>query len=150
MQVILIILLSGIGKAFSFNWEKCKDVYKGSNNLITSSTAASGSTSSYISSTRQCSMNASTVTEKKIFFAYNENFIRKDIAKGAGEYLDAYAIISGCDLKTREYLPVLLQKNYVEIWGVEEKDTKAVYDSLEKIMNNDPKIKNGCNSRSNT
>nr|BDT28446.1 hypothetical protein BHI3_19120 [Bacteriovorax sp. HI3] len=137
---IIFLLFLLCERVYPYDYKKCSSQGLGSLSFFGVSTSAG----QFTSSTGGCSMIGQTAYDKKVFLVNNSDPLRIDISRGNGEYLDAYAIISGCDLKTREYLPVLLQKNYVEIWGEEEKETKAVYDSLEKIMNNDSKIKSGC------
>nr|BDT28442.1 hypothetical protein BHI3_19080 [Bacteriovorax sp. HI3] len=130
-------------QSYSFDEKKCRKISSSGNGV-----GLFLSTTSFVSSTGECAMIGMGENDKKVFLVNNSDPLKVDMSRGSGEYLDAYAILSGCDLKAKEYLPTLLQKNYVEIWGEEEKETKAIYDSLEKIMNNDSKIKSGCSFKS--
>ena len=104
------------------------------------------SCTSFISSTGPCSaIGMIQEDKKKLYVAQNLDNLKIDIAKGQGEYLNAYACLSGCDQKTQNELARLFQKNFTEIYGGgPEKEPRAIYESMEKVMKSDPVISSGC------
>ncbi|MDC1174212.1 DUF3015 family protein [Bacteriovoracaceae bacterium] len=146
MKYILVMFTVFIStQCFAFKWEKCKKIYKGSNNLIFSTTAAGMSSSSYLSSTGDCAMIGMASHDKKVFLAHNLENIQVDSARRDGEYISAYASLSGCNETGRNALPGLFQNNFIQIYGEGfEKTPKAIYESMEQVIQTDPVTSENC------
>lgn len=143
--IIFVILFLNSATCFSFDWDKCKKVFKGSNNLISASTAATGSSSSYLSSTGDCAMIGMVNHDKKVFLVHNFKNMKNDSARGAGEYIEAYAIVSMCDYKARNELSKAFQKNFTYIYGESiEKEPEQAYEAMERLMKKDSILASGC------
>lgn len=143
--IILVVIFLNSTTCFAFNWDKCKKVFKGSNNLITASTAATGSSSSYISSTGDCAMIGMAAHDKKAFIAHNLDHIQSDSARGQGEYLSAYATLSGCSKAGSKKLGNTLQSNFSRVFGDKvEYSAKQAYERIESLISDDPKLRISC------
>lgn len=86
-----------LASAYGFNWDRC-------DHFISRDTSISGaglfsSSTSYISSTGECSMNSNSNHENKVFYLHNKRNIQDDIVRGKGDYLSAFLKLMGCKSK---------------------------------------------------
>lgn len=145
MKKILFVLLLTITNAHAFNWDKC-DRFLGKASGLYGGVA---STSSFITSTGDCSMIGMASHDKKVFIAHNLDHLQSDSARGDGEYLSAYATLSGCNEIGYERLKNALQANFSEIYGqdVVDHSPKKAYERIEKLILSDSVLKNSCSLR---
>lgn len=103
------------------------------------------STSQFVSSTGACRMIGMTEHGKKLFLVQNFESMKIDSARGAGEYIEAYASISMCNKDASNELSKAFQKNFVRIYGESvEREPEQVYGAMEAIMNYNPILQHGC------
>ena len=107
------------------------------------------STSSFLSSTGECSMLGQSAHDKKVFLAQNFEELKTDSARGGGEYLLAYASLSRCSQSASTQLPKSFQKNFKMIYGERiSKEPKEVFEAMEIVIQSDPELALGCNINS--
>lgn len=125
---MILTLYFSSASIYAFEWNKC---YKG----ILEPTLGIGviaSTTSYISSTGDCSAIAYHSKEnKEMYYVQNKLELQLDIAKGEGPYLAELSSIYGCS----DIFQVnkTLMKNYQSIYE-SEKPSNAI-DSVMKTQN---------------
>lgn len=86
------------------------------------------SSSSYVSSTGECSMMGISIRGKqKLFFLHNFEQMKHEAAYGGGEYLNSFKSLSGCEPAKDGRFEKLLQENFSEIFT----ENEAVYFFLE-------------------
>ncbi|MCP4911818.1 MAG: DUF3015 domain-containing protein [Oligoflexia bacterium] len=131
--LISIFITSSVIQAFDY--EKCE------NGLSKRRTGLGGgvlSTSSFISSTGECSMIGSSDHDKKVFIAHNKNQIKNDIARGEGDYLAAYLKLS--NYSDVPFVGNKLKSNFSYIFGKNgEASAQQAYERIENILNNKKK-----------
>jgi len=133
MLLVLIILLAitlpSYSNLYAFDWGKCRSTFV--------SGAGEGifiSTTSYVSSTGDCSAVAINTTNKNLFIAQNVVELMEDAAKGQGQYLAYYAQMNQCDIQNysekvhRNYSSIFTNANPENIFIKLEK-----YSCLKKI-----------------
>lgn len=146
MKVFLYILLVSLfsSKAFSFNWEKCSRFFDRAH-PVTSIFYVMSSSSQFSISTGDCAMIGMAAHDRKVFLSYNLENIQTDSARGYGEYITAYALLSGCNEAGRKALPTHFQKNFIQIFGEGvEKKPKAIYESMEYLIQTNPMTSKHC------
>lgn len=148
LDIFIIFLLFYSNVLLGYDWKECKKFYKEEPVSLFFGVALF-STTQFSSSWGRCSMIGSNDEKKKIFIAMNEVDFKNDSARGGGEYLSAYARLSGCNKEAEEIFTKLLQKNYVDIYGMNnEKSPEAIYESIERIMYSDSMARNSCKVKS--
>lgn len=78
--------------SFAFGWEKCRRIASRGNGL-----GLFISTTSYLSSTSDCSMLGQVEHNQKLFIAQAYEPLQVEIARGRGEFVDAFAETSKCN-----------------------------------------------------
>lgn len=140
-----IIIITIMFLSMSFNWSKCKKFLGGGimgGDFIVS-------TSSYITSTGPCAMIGQSAHDKKVFLAQNFEELKTDSARGGGEYLSAYATLSGCTPSSASVLSKSIQQNFTLIYGKDiSKTPEAVYEAMERMIQSDLVLASGCLNRS--
>lgn len=137
----LIVLFSFCSHAF--NWKKCREVFFAGGNGV----GIFMSTTSYVSSTSECSAIGSVENQKKLFIVHNLDMLKSDSARGEGEYINAYAYLLGCRGSYKNQVPIKFQKNFKEIFGSESiKNSEEVYGSIESIFRRDEDFRKGCDA----
>jgi len=138
-KIIILITLFSSSYLSAFNWDKCTRKYK--NPVL----GLPISTTSFVSSTGACAMISMAAHDKKVFIAHNLNNLQSDSARGDGEYLSAYASLSGCNKITSERLKKSLQTNFTDVFGhnVDNLPERA-YEEIEELIFADPILKLGC------
>lgn len=118
----------------AFNWDICyeKVISKGTIN----GDGAFLSSSSFTSSTGDCAMIGEVNHDKKIFYVQNYEYIKRDIASGGGEYINAYSVLVKCSTLAQERLPDILRSNFHHIYGNLLYSPEETYKNLEKIIVN--------------
>ena len=124
--LIAIMSIALIENSFAFDWNKCrKGVIPHSSWLFSAGLIVSST--SYISSTGECSMIGSITHNKKVFVAQNYIELMEDAAKGQGDYLEQYALMNNCNvLKYSNQI----HQNYSHIFMTD--DPESIYLGLEK------------------
>lgn len=141
---ILIFFLSTTG-CFAFNWNECRNSMKATGaNVFTASTAVLGSMSSYLSSTGKCSMLGLVEHDQKLFIAQAYEPLQVDIAKGSGEFADAFAEISKCNNLGKIEMKRKLQNKFEMIFNNTEIDIEKTHSRIIGIMKSDLVIAKNC------
>lgn len=127
---------------YAFEWEKCRNSIPGGAQIFGFST----STTSYISSIGDCAMTGLIDNDKKIFLVQNFENMKKDSSRGAGEYIEAYAIVSMCDQSVRREFYRAFQNNFTHIFYGDsvEKEPEQVYEEMERVMKMNSILASGC------
>lgn len=127
--VVTLVLNANI--SFAFNWDNCsKKVGFGGNGL-----GLFVSTSSFVSSTGHCAAIGQVEDQKKHFIAHNLDRLIIDSSKGAGEYLSAYLLLSGCSSSKINETGIIIQKNLQSIYGNNlEKKPEESYKSIDALL----------------
>jgi len=103
------------------------------------------STSSFFTSTGDCAMLGSITERKQQFLAMNIDQMKVDLARGQGEYLSAYASLSGCSVNATQKLGVSLQSNYIKVFGQAlDHSPEQAYGQIERVISSDPELLNSC------
>lgn len=103
------------------------------------------STSSFISSTGDCSMLGLVEHDQKLFIAQSWLPLQIDIARGNGEYVDAFSEISKCNSLGKVELKKELQKNYSKIYSdIRSEDVEYTHSAIFNIMRSDYVIAKNC------
>lgn len=140
--IVFFILLFSFN-ANAFDWKKCKEILFAGGNGV----GILLSTTSFASSTTECSAFGSIENQKKIFIVYNFEMFKSDSARGGGEYVTAYAELNGCRKGQEHFFSRKLKSNFREIFGDDKvKDSKEVYESIEVLMRRDRDILRVCNT----
>lgn len=138
--IFLILIISFSGNAF--NWERCSRVASRLDNG-----GPVWATTSYVSSTSECSAIGSVENQKKLFIVHNLDMLKSDSARGGGEYIHAYAYLLGCRDNYKNQVSAKFQKNFKEIFGDEAVNgAEKVYSSIELIINRDKDVFKGCDT----
>ena len=119
--ILLLAFLMFPQYTLAFNWEKCTKSIARANPNGSSIVALIGptlsATSSYISSTRECSAFGEVEDQQKIFLIANYDLLKIEIAKGGGEYLTSYLTLMRCTEDEIKRFPTILKSNYTNIFG---------------------------------
>ncbi|MCK5073810.1 MAG: DUF3015 family protein [Bacteriovoracaceae bacterium] len=139
--VFLLLCFLNISESYSFNWKECKGVFF--------SGAGVGifiSSTSYISSIGKCSAIGMNIADrKKLYIAQNKSNIQHDIAKGEGEYLNAYANLSGCDQESSLIMARTFQRSYPSIFKEDSNNSaKEIYENMNAVMSSDTILSTKC------
>lgn len=138
LLIISIILFSS--SCLAYNHSKCRKT-------LHSSFLFGGvmSTSSFVSSTGDCAMIGMAEHDKKVFIAHNLDQITIDAARGQGEYLSAYASLSGCSKSASEKFGNTLQNNFTKVFGQKlDHSPEQTYGRIEGVISNDPELRKLC------
>lgn len=129
--IFVVSLVFHANTSVAFNWDLCsKKVGFGGNGL-----GLFVSTSSFISSTGHCSAIGQIEDQKKHFIAHNLDRLIIDSSKGAGEYLSAYLLLSGCSSNKINETGIIIQKNLQSIYGNDlEKKYEESYKSIDFLL----------------
>lgn len=126
--------------ALAFNWEKCRKIASRGNGL-----GFSVSTTSYISSIGECSMVGEIKHDQKLFIANAYEPLQIDLARGSGEFADAFAEISKCNKLGKMKMKRALQKNYGQVYNDSNiLDVEKTYSRIIGVLKSDQVIANNC------
>lgn len=109
--------------SYGFDWNKCKR-----NESLIPGGQHFSSTTSFFSSTGDCSMIGKKSHDEKVFFVQNLEEIKIDVARGGGEYLSAFSSYSSCQGTGRQ-----LQGKYENIFVM---DLESSFNNLKKFSCN--------------
>lgn len=124
----------------AFNWEKCRKIASRGNGL-----GISVSTTSYISSIDECSMMGEIKHDQKLFIANAYEPLQIDLARGSGEFADAFAEISKCNKVGKMKMKRALQINYGHIYNDSNiLDVEKTYSRIIGVLKSDQVIANNC------
>ncbi len=137
---IYFVLLFLSTQAFSFNMDKCHKVA-----LRGVGIGYVVSTSSFISSTGDCSMLGLVKHDQKLFIAQAYEPLQIDIARGSGDFSTAFADISKCNSLGKIVLKRALQKNYGKIYqDANFEDVEKTHSEILNVMKSDQVIIKNC------
>ena len=140
--VLFFNLLLFSGSSYAFDWNACKNYLSKGQGVGLGILFA---TSSYFSSTGNCSMLGQVEHVKRVFMAQNFLHMKADFAKGRGEYADSYAKLHGCNLEKQILFSSIIKTRYSDLLDIEAiDDFESIYQFLESHFDNDEDLKNGC------
>ena len=141
----LILTFSLCSTVHAFDWNRCmEDKFAESFQLVMPLI----SSTQFMSSWGGCAMIGIADHDKKVFLAHNLDQIQNDSSRGGGEYLQAYAILSGCSLEVQNRLVQDFKLNYQQIHGTtSQKPIEAIYESMEKVISEDRMLASGCETQ---
>ncbi len=109
---------------------------------------AISTTAQSTTSTGDCKIIGKTENDKKIFISQSMDSLKIEAAQGAGEHLNVYAFLSNCNKESMIQLPIVFQKNYSKIYGVNgNKVIDEVYESMDKIIKTHNILSKGCRTK---
>lgn len=140
----LLYLIFSVSNSHAFNWKKCREVFFAGGNGV----GGFMSTTSYVSSTSECSAIGNVENQKKMFIVHNLDMLKSDSARGDGEYVKAYASLFNCTKSYEVKIPSIFKDNFVKIYG----DTftsgpEDAYHSIENIFERDVDYLVNCKQR---
>lgn len=142
--VLFIFTIISFSNSEAIDWQKCSINVASRGNGI----GLTVSTSSYLSSIGDCAMIGVAEHDKKIFIAQNLDQLKVDSARGQGEYLDAYASLSGCSKYATQKLGIAIQRNFTSVYGSKlEYTAEKSYGQIEELISKDPKLSKSCKPR---
>lgn len=143
LQFKLILILLLLCASSAFNWKKCQRETL-SKHADLQGSGAFLSTSEFMSSTGNCSALAVSPEDKrKSFIAENYEYLLKDISRGSGEYIYAYAKLHGCRYDRRKIYAERMKRIFHNFEGKNlPSDGKEIYETFESpfkdgLMDND-------------
>lgn len=129
---------------FAYNHRKCMVGTRDYNGIV----GVFISSSSFTTSTGDCAMFGSIKEKKQHFIAFNSEQLKVDIARGGGEYLEAYAELSGCR-DSAQLMSQRLQKSFQDIYGDHEgEDNLSTFNNIESLIKSDANLKTNCKNES--
>ncbi len=136
MKTFFILLVLLTTTAHAFNWSRCQNSQPVQGNASgifeLSSTAVSNTAVSVtqgISSWGDCSLLGEVKNVRRTFIAQNLKYLEQDIAKGSGEYLEAYARLHDCSPEGISQYGIRVKKEY---FGIAGKDWETVLIKMEE------------------
>lgn len=139
MKILIFAFVFITSSVHAFNWSRCQNsqpVTGQANGLIEiSSTIVSNTAVSVtqgISSWGDCSLIGEVENVRRTFIAQNLQYLEQDIAKGSGEYLEAYARLYDCTPEGVAQYGVRVKKEYLGIAG---KDRETIFMKMEEPFN---------------
>ncbi|MFA6236459.1 MAG: DUF3015 family protein [Bacteriovorax sp.] len=111
---------------YAYDWDKCRrSLNKQSKNagLYGGVLTTTIFPSQFSSSWGACSALGKPEVDKKAFFNDNFEMLKQDIAKGNGEYLDAFLVFYNCSILGREEFIKSSRNNYKNIFGTNRRLT---------------------------
>jgi len=136
-KIIILILLITLTpfQGQAFNWKNCKESIKTTGaNIFTAVSATSAAVGSYISSTGECSViGMSHEEEMKHYVLKNSEQMKKDVARGNGEYLDTFLEMTKCPQVVRTKL--IMKEKFSTLFAVEldDKNYAEFYKAVDNI-----------------
>lgn len=80
---------------------------------------------------------------REFYVAENIGNIRNDVARGDGEYLDAFLFLTGCPSAARERFSNILQSHYSSLFHNEE--YWGLGSDVDQLMQRDAELRSACN-----
>ncbi len=143
LRIVFIIMFFIPISVFAFNWKICQG-YINKDKSLTGGGAFS-STTSFTTSTGECSMIGQLEYDKKVFITNSSNELKTESSQGSGKHLDVYAFLSSCNQNAKSQLPMIFQKHYVEIFGKNDKSSpEDIYKEMDNVMKSEPVLARGC------
>lgn len=135
LSFFFVVTLFLCSSCYAFNWEKCDKKMR--------SVSPFGffiSTSSYVTSTGDCSMIGNNSHNRKVFITQNIDRLQIDIARGDGEYLQTLAELYSCPEDNYSTFGHELKSHYEIIFNQSHKNKS----SLDDFILNNSTLKNLC------
>lgn len=137
----LLYLIFSVSNAHAFNWKKCREVFFAGGNGV----GVFMSTTSYVSSTSECTAIGNVENQKKMFIVHNLDMLKSDSARGDGEYVKAYASLFNCTKSYEVKIPSIFKDNFVKIYGDNfVNGPESAYNSIENIMWSNEEFSENC------
>lgn len=123
--------------AYAYSWMKCNSG-SGVGRVVSSA--------QFTSSWGPCSMFGMMKRDQdKMFIVHNLDKMIIDSSRGSGEYLQAYAMASGCEKTTINHFERQTKTNFEGIYGKDAAHSpQEVYESLSRLIVKDPVLRAGC------
>lgn len=139
----IIVSILFTSSTYAFNWDRCARKW-----IDKSSWAGEGvftSTSSFFSSTGECSMLGLSEHDKRVFIAHNYEFIKIDFVRGDGEYSRTFAKMHGCSIIGQRHYSTLMKFKFVALTNTEsEGNLEKTFIFLENPFLEDLTLKKDC------
>ena len=136
MKIFILAVILFSSSSHAFNWTRCQsstpvDGSGGGAFEMTSTTVLNTmvQSSQVTSFWGDCSLLGEAVKVRKTFIAQNLPWLMRDMAKGSGEYLEAYASLHHCNEEGRSAFGREMKKRYFHI---NEQDFESVFRELEE------------------
>lgn len=128
--------------AFAFNREECeKGIEKYSWGFLGTMISMGQTTSS----TGGCSLFKKAGNPRLEFIKHNFENIKIECSRGGGEFIQAYAQLSGCAPKTVPLIAKAFHDNFTFIFGqLAENNPELVYKKIDAVINTDKVLALGC------
>lgn len=141
--IFLIFCIFLIRDSYAFNWNVCRASIMGPGDI----TGIPGitSTTQFTSSWGECRMIGQIDNDQKVFIAQTWNQLQIDSSKGNGEYINAFAVLSGCNENGAIVLKHEMQKNFQQIYGKElDSSVEETHQEIKKLFINNEALKKNC------
>lgn len=147
LKVVLIgSVLFVSAHAAAFDWRRCQTTEVVSRDSASGLTLdGSSSMMQFTSSWGGCSAIGMR-EERTKFIAENSERVVTDSARGAGEYVEIVAALSGCDLKSRMAFAQAVQSNFELIYQdrIFDLDPDAVGERIDAVIKSEPTLRRSC------
>lgn len=141
-RLVIIASATSYSEVYAFNYEKCtKGVEKYKTFIFLD---VISSTLQYSSSWGDCSMLGLVEHDQKVFITQAYEPLQIDIARGGGEYADAFAEISKCNSLGKIEFKKELQKNFEKIYDGNSIDVEQTHLRILRVMRSDQVIAKNC------
>lgn len=145
-KILFLFLSIYSSNTHAFNWKKCREVFFAGGNGV----GIFLSTTSYVSSSSECSAIGNVENQKKVFMVHNLDMLKSDSARGNGEYVKAYASLFNCPKSYEIKIPIILKDNFVKIYGHNSANgPESAYNSIESLLWSDKDFLENCKQRVN-
>lgn len=82
--------------------------------------------------------------EQELFAEVNLDDLARDMAKGEGEYLTAYAAVLGCSAESQDAFAATTQANYEKIFNSADATPVEVISSTKSVLRSDASLAASC------
>ena len=158
LLVGLLVLIAGTAQAGNHNMAGCglgyvlfRDNTKGTQILAatTNDAVSSNQTFGMSSETLGCTQDALVKAEKRreVYAAVNLQKLSQEMARGGGEYLDAFAALNGCrEPAARTEFARFSQKNFERLFPAAATDAADLLRNLDTELAKDDAVSKACSS----
>ena len=134
--VLSLLLIFNSLSLFAFKTEKCtRSIGKVRMYGFLSSTT------SYVSSTGECTMIGKAEAEEKLFISVNHDLILQNVVAGIGDYIDTHTLLSGCPELVRKYFFSIKRNEYLSYLKINTPTPVNSFSKIEEIVRSDTSLK---------
>jgi hypothetical protein len=137
---VFILSFCFVESCYSFNWEKCKRImFKEtgggwSTKIVSGITNHGISSAQFTTSTGECSaIRMSDKEEQKHYLLSNVDKVKKDSAKGDGEYLSTFLEIMNCPQIEKSKVKIKKSFEYLFKEEINEDNYESFYQKIDNI-----------------